>query len=334
MPEYFLVPCIFLIMLLITPNAPALAQPDTVVSRSQSGKNAKRRGTIVEWKGGSLSIQSGSRTRDIDNHRIVGIQTSWHDSYEKAKPLLDAGKPVQAIVLFREALSNENRTWAQNIIRAELVRAYSASEQHAEAIREFVRILATDPQTRFMSFIPLPWSGSSGNTAVRDIARELIDSREPAAKLIGASWLTSGNDRAKAIQVLEKLAKDFEPEIAYLALAQLWRTETGIANRAKLDRWNQKILEMPKPLRAGPYFVLANAQANSKLADSAALNWMRIPILFPDQSHLCAASLYKCAKLMQNDGQTKQAQTLWTELLSKYPNSIWAKQIDPSQLQE
>ena len=87
---------------------------------------------------------------------------------------------------------------------------------------------------------------------------------------------------------------------------------------------------MPTTLRAGPYYVLAAAQARLNQKQQAAINLMRIPILFPEQEALSAASLYKCAKLMHNDGQSDEAKMLWTELLQDHPESVWAKQVDTS----
>ena len=312
---------------------PGIAQVDTVVTRSEnSEKTAKRRGLITDWTGSSLSLKSGTRTREIDNDRIVEIQTNWNADYLRGEQLLDKGNTSEAAEKLRLALASETRPWAQTIIRSELVRALLAAEENAAAIEEFGKIVAVDPQTRFLYLVPLPWSGSVGNARVQELAQQSLVSRDPVMQLIGASWLTGGSDRAKAIQLLEKLANDFESRIAFLAAGQLWRTQVATADESKIGNWEQKILQMPKPLRAGPYYVLAMAQARLNQNEKAAINFMRIPILFPEQTALCAASLYKAARLLHNDGQTSEARTLWSELLSDHPESLWAKQVDASLL--
>ncbi len=312
---------------------PGLAQVDTVVTRSENSETtAKRRGVITDWTGSTLSLQSDTRTREIDNDRIVEIQTTWNADYLLGKQLLGNGKTSEAAAKLRLALTGETRPWAQTIIRSELVRAMSAAGDDAAAIEEFARIVAVDPQTRFLYLIPLPWSGSVGNASVEKLAQSLLTSSEPALQLIAASWLTSGAERAKAIQILEKLAKDYEPGIAALAAAQLWRTEIATADETKVSTWQKRILQMPNSLRAGPYYVLASAQARLNQNQEAAINFMRIPILYPEQVALCAASLYKCARILHNDGHTNEARTLWTELLQEYPESVWAQQVDTSLL--
>lgn len=320
-------------LLLTILGQPGLAQVDTVVTRGDnSSATAKHRGVITNWTGPSLSLQNGTRTREIDNDRIVEIQTSWNPDYLLGKQLLETGKVSQAAAKLRTALAGETRPWAQTIIRSELVRALSAAEDYPVAIQEFAKIIAADPNTRFMHLVPLPWSGSVGNASVEKIAQPLLASSETALQLIGASWLTGGSDRARARRVLEKLATDDEPEIAGLAAAQLWRTEIASVDQMKAGHWEQRILQMPNSVRAGPYYVLAMAQARLNQDQQAAVNLMRIPILFPEQEALCSASLYKCAKLLHNSGQTDEAKTLWTELLQNHPESIWAKQVDTSLL--
>ena len=312
---------------------PGLAQTDTVVTRGEnSPTTAKRRGVITDWTGSSLSLQSGTRTREIDNNRIVEIQTSWNSDYLLGKQLLGDGKTSEATAKLRLALASETRPWAQTIIRSELVRALSAADDYPTAIEEFSRMIAADPQTRFLHLIPLPWSGSVGNAKVVKMAQPLLVSSEPVLQLIGASWSASGSDRATAVQILEKLAADSESGISGLAAAQLWRTEITAADERRVSNWKQKILRMPSSLRAGPYYVLATAQARLDKNKQAAINLMRIPILYPEQTALCAASLFKCARLLHNDGHPNEARTLWTELRQDYPESIWAKQVDTSLL--
>lgn len=308
-------------------------QEDAVIVRHPSGKTVKRRGVITSWTGSELSLKSGTRTRAIDNDRIVEIQTSWNTNYTEGKQLLAKGDYREAAEKFRKAVAEEKRQWAQLIIRAALVRAYSASDQNAAAVEEFAKIIGGDPQTRFMHLIPLPWSGSVGNAALKSQAKTWLESSNPVLQLIGASWLTSGVDRSLAIQKLKKLAQDEEPIISRLAAAQILRTEITAVDEQQVSKWEQKISQMPESERAGPYFVLGLAQARLGQNQRAAINLMKIPILFPDQNALSAAALYKCANVLHNDGRTEEARILWNELLTDHPNSIWAQQVDTGLLQ-
>ena len=144
-------------------------------------------------------------------------------------------------------------------------------------------------------------------------------------QLIGASWLLGGPNRDKGIKLLEELSRDIDPRIKNLAIAQLWRTRVG-ANRKQVEVWQKTVDQMPRDLRAGPYLVLADAQARAGWTDMAIVNLMRIPILFAEQKTLSAAALYRTGNLLHNTGNTEQAQSILNELVTNYPQTIWAQQ--------
>ena len=302
----------------------AQTESDTVVVRRQdSQQTLKRRGTIVEWKGLSLTLNSNGREREIDNDEIVEVQTGWGQDYVEGVRELKQGKTNQAVIKLQSALASESRPWAKRIIRSRLVDAFQTLEQPAAAVEQFLLIVREDPQTRFLHLAPLPWTGSSN--ALQSQAQQWIQSREPLMQLIGASWLLSGPQRQQAIKVLESLARDIDARIKNIAIAQLWRTRTTV-NQRQTEVWQGIIEKMPRSLRAGPYLVLADAQARTGLTELAQINLMRIPILYPDQQSLSAAALYRAANLMHNGGDTQRAQSLLNELVTNYPQTIWAQQ--------
>ena len=299
-------------------------EADTViVRRADSQDTIKRKGTIVEWKGMLLTLHSTGRDREIDNDEIVEVQTTWNQDYVDGVTEYNQGKTQQAIVKFQSALNSESRPWAKRIIRSRLVVAFQMMEQPAAAIEQFVQILKEDPQTRFLHFAPLSWTGSSN--ALQPQAQQWIESREPVMQLLGASWLLGGPNREQAIKLLETLTRDIDARIKNIAIAQLWRTRTNV-NPRQTEVWQGIIQKMPRSMRAGPYFVLADAQSRSGQLDLAQINLMRIPILYPDQKSLSAAALYRVAGLLNNSGKTKQAQSIVNELVTQYSQTIWAQQ--------
>ena len=173
-------------------------------------------------------------------------------------------------------------------------------------------------------------SGPSGASTVqagndRRQLEELLDSKQLVPQLIAASWSLSGGQRTEAIKRLKALASDINPEISALAEAQLWKTRVKTTAEG-LESWKNRIRAMPESVRAGPYFILAGGLAGNNQIDEAALAYLRIPILHPEQHSLVAASLYQCGDLLQNKGRSVQARTLWRELIQKYPQSFWAQQ--------
>ena len=297
---------------------------DTVVTRKPGAeKKVKRKGKIIDWLGATLTIESTGRQREIDNDHIVEVQTAWEEHYQAGLKELHQGRAKLAIEQFGYAMQKEKRPWARRIIRSSLIKAYLAVDQPADAVGQFLEIVAEDPQTRFLDLAPLPWAGSG--TALVQQAEKWIKVREPIVQLMGASWLLAGAQRNVATKKLEELSRDIDPRIRSLAIAQLWRTRTNVSPK-QTEVWEGLVEKMPRQFRAGPLFVLAGAQANCQKTDLALINYMRIPILHPQQRALAAAALYRSAGLLHNKGDAKQSKALLNELLTKYPETIWAQQ--------
>lgn len=300
-------------------------QDDTVITRRKnSPETVKRRGTITDWKGFAITIATNAGEKKIENDAIVEVQTNWQPAYVAGLSSLEFGDLTKAIEQLRAALNSERRNWAQRIIRADLVRAYQANEKPLAAVEQFLAITKEDPQTRFFNLCPLPWLPS--NAAMNQPAQQWLKSSDPVQQLIGASWLLIGPQQKAAIQVLDELSRDIDANIKYLAIAQLWRTRNLNANARQIEVWEKLLVSMPKPIRAGPWIVLSEAQSRADQVDEAAINLLRIPILYPDQIGLSAAALYRAGHLLHNTGRTNEAQTVWNELRQQHPGSIWAQQ--------
>lgn len=297
---------------------------DTVITRKPGAeKTVKRRGRIVDWRGGALTLEFNGRQREIDNAEIVQLQTAWGDSYQAGQSELRQGRTKLAIEQFGYAIEKETRPWARRIIRSHLVEAYLAVEQPEDAVKQFLEIVAEDPQTRFLHLAPLPWAGS-GNALVQQ-AEKWIEARQQVVQLIGASWLLAGPKRSQAIKQLEELSRDIDPGVRSLAIAQLWRTRASVSAK-QTEVWGSLVEKMPRQLRAGPLLVLADAQSKCQKTDQALLNLMRIPILYPEHRSLSAVALYRCASLLNNKGQAKESKAILHELTTKYPETLWAQQ--------
>lgn len=320
--------CVLVWGLLVSLGNVGLAQnqapPDlVVVRRAKSNDTIKRRGTIVQWQGMTLTLHSGGRNREIDNDDIVDFQTAWSKEYVDGVNALRQGKARESLALLQSALSGESRLWAKAIIRSKMVVANQLLEQNASAVEQFLAIVKEDPQSRFLHLAPVAWSGSS--SLADSQAEQWINSKEPIVQIIGASWLLAGQKKAEAVKVLDELSRDIDANIKNLAIAQLWRTRTNV-NARQIQVWEGIVEKMPRKLRGGPYFVLAQAQAQAGLAESAEINLMRIPILNSEQKALSAEALHRVASLLNNAGKTSESQSVLSELVKKFPQTIWAQQ--------
>ena len=300
------------------------AQLDVVVvKRKRDEGTINRKGAIVEWAGLSLTLSSNGRESEIDNEEIVDVQTKWNPDYLTGLSERNAGRTQVAIHRFQTALTTETRPWAQRIIRAKLVDAMMEVEKPAEAVQQFMRIRREDPQTRFAYLAPLPWT-NTGSKLDRQAA-EWMKLRDPMSQLIGASWMLGGPNNDVALKQLNELSSSIDPTIQALATAQMWRVRVGV-NEKQVQVWLSILGQMPRESKAGPYFVLADAQARAGNVERALVNLMRIPINYSDQRSLAAAALYRTAGLLHNKGEEKKAQAILEELVKRHPHTIWAQQ--------
>ena len=300
--------------------SPAFGQ-DIIVHQSPDGAAVRREGTIVAWSGLTLRLQQSTRTRDFDGTEVIAIETQWPAAYEQGLQELGRLDYALAIQSFGEALAQEQRPWAKNIIRSKQLACQLAAEELRAAAQTFFEIIATDPQSRFTPMCPLRWTGNQ--SAMNQLAADWINSDEPIVQLLGASWLI-GTDTQKARPVLESLTRDIDPTVAGLAVTQLWNARQTKMTAGEIDLWQRKLDTMPTPVRAGAHFAIAAAQARSGLTDAAITNYMRVAILYPDQPLVSAPALYQSATLLHNTDRSDRALSLMAELQSKYPASNWS----------
>jgi hypothetical protein len=297
-----------------------------LIRRPGSDQVLQRRGEIVDWRGDSLTLQMGDQLRKIPNEEIVGIQTRWPYDYQLGLDALAINDFSMALPLLSVAMDGEPRPWAKLIMRAELVKAFAGADRWDNAILHFRLICEQDPQTRFFHLCPLKWIASAN--ASPQVRIGLMESSDSLKQLIGASWSLIGGEQQQATDILEKLTQDLDPRIQKLAAIQLWRIRAlnlGTINQRQLEVWEQRIEELPVPLRAGPYYLLAEIQMKKGEVNPAAVNWMRIPILYPEQISLSAAALYQTSVLLENNQQPEKAQALREELERVYPQTIWVQ---------
>ncbi len=310
---------------------PSAAQDVLIVKKANSDATRKRKVTVEEWLGYSITISVNGSPKEIDSTQVVDLQTTWPAAYESGKRLAAAGKTSQAIQRYRQALTEEKRPWAQRIIRAKLIPAYQLTGDSSAAANEFRAIIAQDPNTRFMNLIPLPWSNR-----VQPIpgASDWLNSEQTALQLLGAGWsLTSEkNQQQRATEVLDQLAGDLDPRIRDLATGQLWRLRTRL-NPKQLLQWERIVERMEPENRAGAMLILAGAQQKQGNLDAALLNWMKIVTLHEAQSRLVAASLFQTASALKSitPDQAKQQtypkpDQFFAELNQRFPESTWAQQ--------
>lgn len=225
----------------------------------------------------------------------------------------------QALELYRQAINAETRLPYRRQLIARAVLCYQALDQEDMAGETFLLLVRDDPRTPFFGHIPLAWLPAVPRPPLERAARAWLARDDlPAAVLLGASHLLAGPDRALALDRLSRLAAASDPQVALLAQAQIWRTQTATVDAAQLALWPQAIQRMPEAARAGPYFVFGQALAQKNQWEQASLALLRVPILFPENRNLAARALLDAGRCLTEQGSPAEAAGVYREVLQKY----------------
>ncbi len=308
-------------VLLSKDRTPFAAEPEEVVYfLTSTGARARLSGRIVEYTGKELHLElPGGRLQRIAASQVVKVEAAYSQAYRDAEEEFRRRRYQEALTLYRRAMDQQPRRWMQRNIMARVVWCYRGLKQLAPAGEAFLALVRDDPDTQFFDCIPLAWMPVEADPQTVHAARQWLQRPEPAAVLMGASHLLVGPQRGEAIERLRQLVASPEHRIAQLSNAQLWRTAVATAGGQQLDNWAEAIELMSENLRAGPLFVLGTAQLQNKHWEDAALSFLRVAIVYPQDRSLAAQALLGSARALQEAKHTAEAIRLYRELLREYP---------------
>jgi tetratricopeptide (TPR) repeat protein len=302
---------------------PRAQAEDSVHLAPEGGANggATVRGTVLDYTGQMITIERGpGDVRRYPSGRVRDIETKWTEPHQAGREALARHEYAAAVRHLSEADRVEPRVWARRIILAELMRCYEALGQPQQAGGLFLTLAQSDPATPAYGAAPLAWFAD--DRVSRTQAEAWLGMKEqPAALLVGASYLLATSAGGPARNVLTELIGHSDPRVAGLAETQLWRADVLRATPADAARWAQRIERMPEAIRAGPYFVLGQVYDRLNMADEAALAYLRAPITSPTRPELAARALIAAGRVTGRSGHAADARRLWEEVLRDYPQS-------------
>ena len=296
----------------------ACAEDVVVYATGREGRGrGTARGIVVDFTGEHLVLRvADGREQTIPASRVIEVRTTRAPEQVAGDGFVRARQYEKALERYPAALRNEQRPWVRREIMAQCVRCWCELGQFERAARGFLALVQSDPKTQFFHTIPLAWFPHQPSPAFRQQASAWLENRSSGvARLLGASWLLSTEGRAAAIGALQELRVDRDARVALLAEAQLWRTQVVRVKPQDVERWRGVIARMPERLRPGPYFVLGQALAAQGREESAALAFLRIPILYPEYGRLAAAALLSAGRELERIGQAQEAATLYQEVV-------------------
>jgi tetratricopeptide (TPR) repeat protein len=301
----------------------------TVLSGKDNKIRTNRTGEVVEYTGETLQLKSASgRVENIPAARVADIRTQWTPAHERGDALRAEGKLEEAVAAYKQAKREETRVWGRRKIMSELVTCYGELGSFELAGAEWLTIVASDPSTMFFSVIPVAYRSLPPSVDLETRAAAWMNSKEPAAQVLGASWLLTSPQRNAAVEALERLVatKSVDPRVRSLAQIQLWRTKLVTAKLDEVQRWQAAALRMPADVQAGGYFVVGDALARLNQPADAALAYLRIPVVHPEQRAMAADALLEAGKLHEKLKRGEQAFGLYREVLSGYSRTAAAEE--------
>ncbi len=293
---------------------------DIVYLRTSDGRSTRLAGEIVDYSGRELKLRSvAGSERTIPAAAVQRIETTHCAEQTAGDEAFSRGDFRQALTSYRSALAatREPRDWVRRQILVQAIWCQRNLDEWDQAGEYFLILLESDPATRQFDCIPLVWTDQRRSLAVERKAQTwLHDEKRPAAVLLGASHLLATPERPEAIAALKRLQKDPDPRIAWLAEAQLWRTQST-AQARPWSEFARKIEAADGSLRAGAYYLLGSALASAQPEDGA-LALLRLPLAYPREYQLSAAALLQAGSCLERVGRTSQAAGLYAELLTRF----------------
>lgn len=298
-------------------------EQDVLVVRAASGeeKYARLVGEVVDLSSDQAIFiaKGGTREQKIAASRIAEFEPFRAPDEVLGRQRLESGDFESARDLLEKARTAENRSWRKRELAALVAQCELGLGELDAAGQRMAAIVKTDPESRLLGYLPLPWADQFKIPSQTNLSAWAGDS-SPALKLLAASWLLAGPKRSEATAQLEKLSSGASKRIACLAEAQLWRGHIATAKPTDAQRWLQRVETFPEDLRAGPYFVAAQAAAKTNQPLRAADAWMRVALLHPTQSTLAAEAQFLAARQLERGGATSDALALLERISAQSEN--------------
>ena len=314
----------FALLTIVVLRCDSVCHADQVYVHQRKGDSIRTfTGTIIDWNSRDLELTTSTgRLRKLSTELVTRVTYGQNDSHASGNDSFLKRAFLPAIESFEQAVYLEKRDWVR---RRKLAICYGAMGQPVAAAESFQRILSTDAATQYLDALPLVWMTVPTDSRELRAEQWIAPKHPPALNLLGASWLLSGGKQQAAIRMLQQLARDADSRVSGLAEAQLWRIQVVLAQEDDFERWQTAIDRMDSSLRSGPIFLLARAQSQKETTHAAAMiNFMRLPILYPENVGLASKALLEAGQLLEQGQQPHQAVLLYREITREFPETAAA----------
>jgi tetratricopeptide (TPR) repeat protein len=322
--QFFILRSSFFILCLLA--APLAAQDHVVLQTEGSTSRVTMPCQIVDYTGERITVlfKSGAPPKSYPAEQVIEVRTAWVESHELGRKLLADRKVEEALKALQAALVSEKRAWVRREILALLIRGSLRIGDRASAGTRFLQLLESDPTTRQFGLIPLVWASESVSGAAKSQARDWLKQDSDAARLLGASLLlddaTNGDSAAQELQALQRSTDD---RVRSLAQTQSWRLKLRAleVGDLELNRWEDRIHEMPASLRGGPSYLLGRGWTMRRDHDRAATALLWTSLMSDSDARLAARAGVEAAESLKRLGQPDDARRLLEEIATRFPDT-------------
>jgi tetratricopeptide (TPR) repeat protein len=274
-----------------------------------------------------IRVKAGMPVQTFPADAVLDVETHRTQAHIRGLAAVDAGDLTLAETEFIEAANNEARAWVRQEVLSWLVRCARRGDDRLAAGRYFVRLVQSDPETRYWSVIPLIWSAESVSRELRTEAQSWLGSTTEGVQLLGASMLLFDQQFAtQAGETLDRLVRSTDRSVQSLARAQAWRLRliAGDVTPNELLNWRESVERMPESLRGGPMYLIGRAASGRSDLEQAAADWLWLPLVYDDDEPLAARACYEAAQALDQLGRSDEAVPLYDEVLQRYGWSPFA----------
>ena len=275
-------------------------------------------GRIVDYTGEKLELETPEgRLRTIKASQVVGFSTDLVADQSAADQAFASGRYAEALALYGRAIEAERRPWVRRLALAQIVRCRRSLGHTEQAVESFLVLVQSDPATPLFDCIPLAWLSWPPEPNVELAAQRWRARREPVARLLGASHLLTSPQQVDAATILDELARDTDPRVAWAARAQQLRGRPTALRSDEIEQQQAVFAEAPGWLQPGLSFTFGRAWAAGNQPDRAAVAFLRCGLTEPYDRALAAQSLLEAGLVLSQAGRQRETETIWREIAAK-----------------
>ncbi|NOZ21059.1 MAG: tetratricopeptide repeat protein [Planctomycetes bacterium] len=300
----------------------SLSWADEVILKS----GISLKGQVVGRNSRQVAIMSSGRKMTYKTDDVVSVKLDPLPEFEEGKKHLAEGNVAAAIRAFERVLSGP-RVLFQEDARAELVFCYFRSGRPDDAVAAFLDMVREAPDSRHRWRFPWHYEGELGNASR---IRKEIESARHATGLRSAleAWvaLVSGNI-AEAQSKIPFLLRDKDPVVAGVGIIlqiRLLYQSKDLEECMKLAA--QQKPKAPDDVQPWLDYWRGRCFLAKKDYPRAALAFLHVPTLYPQNECLAGDSLYLVGQCFEKMGETDRARREYAALMSQFPAAMAADQ--------